>query len=91
MVLDNAAIHNGADIFPILFDVFRLLSITIKFLPKYSPELNAAEFIQGFVKRDIARGGTDLAAEVTRALLKVTRIHVRNAIIHVIQQNWLQM
>lgn len=50
LALDNAAVHLGADSFPILEEHLTHCNIEIKLLPAYSPELNPVELVFARVK-----------------------------------------
>lgn len=50
LIVDNAAIHGGKETIEILDDLLKSAGVTMKFLPKYSPELNPAELVFSLVK-----------------------------------------
>jgi len=63
LVIDNAAVHAGMDCYPLLAAFLQAAQIKLVFLPAYSPELNPAELVFGFVKnylRKYRRSNEDL-------------------------------
>jgi len=57
LVMDNAKIHFAAGIMPVMMALLQAAEVRLIFMPKYSPELDAAEFVHGFVKRHIREYG----------------------------------
>ena len=53
LILDNARIHSAADILPIIIALAEEALITIRFMPKYSPELNPTELVHAWCKRHV--------------------------------------
>jgi transposase len=53
LLLDNARTHTQAEMLPVLVDVLEKFGVTMKFLPKYSPELNPCEFVFSVIKKKI--------------------------------------
>ena len=51
LILDNARIHHGNDVFPIIKRLLDLKGVQILYLPAYSPELNPCELVFGYVKQ----------------------------------------
>ena len=51
LILDNATVHLGNDIYGELLTVLKNAGVQIRYLPTYSPELNPAELVFANVKR----------------------------------------
>jgi transposase len=75
LVLDNASIHNSAELLPILDLVFDFLQINMVFLPTYSPELNPVELIWAKSKNYMRshRGGMSFEAELALSFARIRR------------------
>ena len=50
LILDNAAVHVGDESFQIINLLLKAAGVNLVFLPTYSPELNAAEYVFQVVK-----------------------------------------
>jgi len=55
LVLDNAAVHVGSESWDLMVAIFQSAGVHICFLPCYSPELDAAEYVFHFVKDRVKR------------------------------------
>jgi transposase len=55
VIMDNARVHSHREMFPVLFHFLRVHDISIKFLPKYSPELSPIELVFNVIKSGIRR------------------------------------
>lgn len=51
VIVDNASIHVGEETTTIICDLMNAAGVQLKFLPKYSSELNPIELVFMFVKR----------------------------------------
>lgn len=81
LVMDNAAIHKGADILHTLHTVLHAAGITLWFLPTYSPELNPCEFVFAQCKswlRYHRRMHLPFWYEIARGMAEVTQAHMIN-------------
>ena len=56
--MDNAAVHVGEDSFQIIELLLKAAGIRLVFLPTYSPELNAAEYVFQVTKTYIRNNRT---------------------------------
>jgi len=50
LILDNASIHRGSEVHEHVLNLANQNGFMIRFLPKYSPELNPCELIWSYVK-----------------------------------------
>lgn len=73
-VVDNASVHHGCAMWPILSRLLQLAGIKLIYLPTYSPELNPCELVFSYVKRHIRehRGTDRFVIEILAALSHVT-------------------
>jgi transposase len=55
LVLDNASVHVGSESWDLAITIFEAAGVHLCFLPTYSPELNAAEFVFHLVKDEVKR------------------------------------
>jgi len=74
LVVDNACVHTGADMFNAMFSLLHDNGITLKFLPAYSPELNPCEYCFNIMKQALRglHGNGPLWIEIIRAISKIT-------------------
>jgi len=78
LVLDNASIHKAAEIIDTLTAVLDRFSVTIIFLPAYSPELNPCELVFAQVKSYLRRnrGSGSFADELIDSFRTVSYLNV---------------
>ena len=50
LVCNNATVYSRGEMMLDLLELLRLTGITLRFLPAYSPELNPAKLVFGYVK-----------------------------------------
>jgi transposase len=55
LIVDNAAVHYGTDIYEIVIFALESVGAKLIFLPAYSPELNPCELCFAIVKQYIRR------------------------------------
>ena len=53
--MDNAAVHVGEETYNDIVEALQLAQVHLYFLPAYSPELNAAEFVFHEIKRKLKK------------------------------------
>lgn len=77
-IVDNARIHSAAAIMPMLDLLLDSHGISMRYLPKYSPELNPCELIFGQAKRHLRdhRGNSDFLTEMAQAFGVVSHDNV---------------
>jgi len=76
LILDNASIHHGSDTFEFLLRIASLHGFYIRFLPKYSPELNPCELVWSHVKRYVTNNrerGMDILDTVVDGFATVSK------------------
>ena len=78
LVMDNCGIHGAEDTSAQFFSLAKAVGVHIKFLPKYSPELNPCELVFGMVKNYLRsnRCSGKWADEILFALRLVTSLEV---------------
>jgi transposase len=59
LLLDNARVHTCRDMLPMLVGLLDQFGVTLKFFPKYSPELNPCEFVFSVIKKKIRSSLSD--------------------------------
>jgi len=66
LILDNAPIHTSQEILELLNSIEEIFQIQIKFLPKYSPELNPVELFWGQLKNHLRcyNNGSSLISQI---------------------------
>jgi len=74
LILDNWSGHFAADIMEPLLALCKAANVTIRFLPKYSPELNPCEMIFSLIKTHLRnhRGTAGFWLEILRSAASVT-------------------
>jgi len=74
LILDNCTIHAAEESSPILFSLLEAAGVNIKFLPKYSPELNPCELVFAEVKNYLRfnRAGDKFDREILFGFSTVT-------------------
>ena len=74
LILDNARIHHGSEVVPIVRQLLTLTGVRMLYLPAYSPELNPCELVFGYVKRamNIDRGEIPMWEEVLSRFASVS-------------------
>jgi len=50
LVVDNACVHGGAETLTVLLEILGNAGVQLRFLPKYSPELNPCELVFNVMK-----------------------------------------
>jgi transposase len=55
LIVDNAAIYNGSDIYNLVVIALDIVGCKLIFLPAYSPELNSCELCFAIVKNYIRK------------------------------------
>ena len=55
LILDNATVHVGSTVLTVLLALLELAGVSLRFLPKYSPELNPCEPFFGYTKDRLRR------------------------------------
>ena len=83
LVIDNAAVHCGADSFDILKDILTCFGVKIIKLPTYSPELNPCELVFSQMKRflrytRLRENSATLCDDVLRSLRNVEKKNLYN-------------
>jgi len=78
LVVDNACVHSGSEMFPVMYDILAMKGISLIFLPTYSPELNPCEYCFNIMKAALRNYHTSkpLWLEVVQAVAKITMDHV---------------
>ena len=74
LVLDNASVHVGSDSWELATGILQAAQVELWFLPCYSPELDAAEFVFGEVKKFISHNRARdkiLWADTLRSLARI--------------------
>jgi len=84
LVVDNACVHTGADMFDSVLSLLHGNGIQLKFLPAYSPELNPCEFCFNLMKRALRgmHGNLPLWMEIVRAVARITPENIRKEYYH---------
>ena len=75
LVCNNATVHSRCAMMLDLLELLRLTGIKLRFLPAYSPELNPAELVFGYVKnwlRHNRDSQVSLETNITSAFDRVT-------------------
>ena len=72
--MDNATVHTATEMSKLLDKVLKVSGVNLKFLPKYSPELNPAEpcflFLKQYLKHN--KGNSPFWFEILHAVTKLT-------------------
>jgi len=74
VLLDNARIHTSSEYLPLLVDMLSAHNINLRFLPKYSPELNPIEQVFATIKNRIRNTIFELPMMV-QVLVELSRFH----------------
>jgi len=84
LVCDNASVHTGGDMRPLLETLMDIKGIRLVYLPTYSPELNPCELVFSKVKNLLRsnRGGQRWWIEILKSLGNVSYLDVVNAYKH---------
>ena len=75
LVCNNATVHSRGAMMLDLLELLWLTGITLRFLPAYSPKLNPAELVFGYVKnwlRHNRDSQISLESDITSAFGRVT-------------------
>jgi len=76
LIVDNAAVHGGADTWRVVTLVLRAYNVHLRYLPAYSPELNPCELVFNEVKRWVRAHrevGVSVFEEVLKAISTITQ------------------
>ena len=75
LVVNNACVHTGEDMFEPLTDMLQSQGISIAFLPAYSPELNPCELCFNLMKQALRHyhGTEPLWKEIIKPCTTITR------------------
>ena len=86
LILDNATVHTGKDMLPHLELLLGKVGIHLRYLPKYSPELNPIELIFAQLKRILKTSKShEFLADILYAFACVNWEHVFKAYQHCIE------
>lgn len=75
LILDNASVHKGIKVTPLLDELLAEVGVRVLFLPKYSPEFNPCELVFSKVKgylRNYRDPASDLIKEIMKGMATVT-------------------
>ena len=76
LIMDNATIHVGEDLFEVIELLIKAVGVKLVFLPTYSPELNAAEYVFQVTKTYIRNNRTrndNLWLDIALGIATITR------------------
>ena len=80
LVLDNATVHHGNEIFRALVLLLEAAGVQLVFLPKYSPELSPCECVFAQVKNRLRyrRGRGHFTVEIIMAIANISHAMLTN-------------
>ena len=88
LILDNATVHSGSDLFPQLVALLNEAHVDLRFLPTYSPELSPVELVFNMIKTHIRYRRTQrtLLDAILDATSNVTSEKVTSSYAHVLHE-----